>query len=65
VKLLNLVSAVEPAWKTMQPDLSVLTNYAVDLRYPGLFATKAKAQEAVRKCRSIRKTIRSAFNLPV
>jgi hypothetical protein len=64
IQLLNLALAVEPSWSTLQSDLSVLTNYAVDLRYPGLFANKIEAQEAVRKCRQVRRVIRLAFGLP-
>ena len=65
IRLLHLVLPTEPMWISLQADLSVLTNYAVDFRYPGFFATKIQAQVAVKSCRRIRKVIRLAFGLPV
>lgn len=63
--LLGLVLSVEPTWNTLQQDLIVLTDFAVDYRYPGSLAGKTEAQDAVKRCRRIRRTIRQTFGLPV
>lgn len=65
IRLLKLVLPIEPNWISLQVDLSVLTNYAVDSRDPGFFATKAQAQTAVKGCRRVRKEARLALGLPV
>ena len=65
VNLLGLVLPVEPIWNLLRQDLIVLTDFAVDYRYPGSLATKAEAQDAVKRCRRIRRTIRQSFGLPV
>ena len=65
VSLLNLVLALEPAWNMLRPDLIILTDFAVDYRYPGTAATKSEAQDAVRRCRNVRIAARRAFRLPV
>ena len=50
VNLLNLVLALEPAWNLLRPGLLILTDFAVDYRYPGTAATKAEAQDALKRC---------------
>jgi HEPN domain-containing protein len=40
--LLNLLITVEPAWTVLRPDLIILTDFAVDYRYPGTAATKGR-----------------------
>ena len=61
VKLLSLVLPVEPSWSVLRQDLIVLTNFAVDYRYPGSSATKANAKDAVQRCREVRLMIRRSF----
>src|ERR1051325_7430023 len=34
-KLLNHVLPVEPLWSTLRPALAAITDYAVEVRYPG------------------------------
>lgn len=46
-----------PAWERMRDDLELLSQYAVNFRYPGADATKALAQEALRAMERCRKTI--------
>lgn len=65
VNLLNLVLPIEPSWSLLQPDLIVLTNFAVDYRYPGNAATRQEAQDAVKRCKAVRRVIRQSFGLPV
>ncbi|MDQ3684607.1 MAG: HEPN domain-containing protein [Acidobacteriota bacterium] len=65
VNLLGLVLPVEPSWSILRQDLIVLTDFAVDYRYPGSLATKTEAQDAAKRCRRVRHTIRQSFGLPV
>ena len=65
IKLLGLIAPVEPTWKVLLKELKFLNGFAADYRYPGANATKAKAQNAIKSCRRVRKIIRTAFGLPV
>jgi HEPN domain-containing protein len=58
VNLLNLILPSEPTWSALRADLIVLTDFAVEYRYPGNSATKQEAQDAVKRCRYIRRWIR-------
>lgn len=62
-ELLDLVLSVEPAWEAMRDDLQALGLFAVDVRYPGFFAERRTARDAVSRCRSIRGIIRQALGL--
>lgn len=64
INLLNLVLSIEPAWSVLRPNLMALMAFAVDYRYPGSFATKPEAQDAVKRCRRVRRVIRQSFGLP-
>ncbi len=63
VKLLSLVLPVEPSWSVLRQDLIVLTDFAVDYRYPGSSAIKSDAKDAVQRCRKVRLMIRCSFGL--
>ncbi|MEK6409180.1 MAG: HEPN domain-containing protein [Acidobacteriota bacterium] len=63
VKLLDLVLPIDPACGMLRADLAVLTNYAVDYRYPGKTATKPEAQDAIKRCRLVRTVIRRTLGL--
>lgn len=65
VNLLGLALPVEPTWTALRQDLIILTNFAVDYRYPGTSATRAEAQDAFKRCRNVRRAIRQAFGLPL
>ncbi len=65
IDLLKLSLAIEPSWKTLRPALKVLNGYAVDARYPGFSADKDEAKAALAHCRTVRKTVRQSFGLPV
>jgi len=63
--LLKQVSVFEPSQTSLQPQADFLTDFAVQSRYPGWRATKARAKQAIRDCREVRRVIRTAFGLPV
>lgn len=65
VVLLNLLTGVEPLWSSLLPAAQVLTDYAVDFRYPGDSATRAEAKQAIRDCAAIRREVRSNLRLSV
>jgi len=55
VHLLDLVLPVEPLWEGMRTSLVVLNNYAVAFRYPGAFADREAARDALTICKEIRR----------
>ena len=63
--LLNLALPSQPTWAGLRADMVVLTDFAVEYRYPGNSATRAEAQDAVKRCRKVRSVIRKAFGLTV
>jgi HEPN domain-containing protein len=64
-KLLLLILPVEPSWSVLRSELIVLTDFAVDYRYPGSSATKTDAKDAVKRCGTVRRVIRHSFGLKV
>ncbi|HLG17955.1 MAG TPA: HEPN domain-containing protein [Blastocatellia bacterium] len=50
INLLGVVLPVEPGWSVLRPELTLLTDFAVDYRYPGNSATRAQARDAVKCC---------------
>ena len=63
--LLAIALTIEPTWSALKPDMLVLTDFAVEYRYPGSSATKTEARDAVARCRRIRAAVRRAFHLPI
>ncbi len=63
-QLINLAASFEPEWPRSLEDASRLTNYAVEVRYPGNIATKEMAANAIRICRKIRERILRSLDLP-
>ena len=61
--LLKRLLAVEPAWTTLNPQLTQLVNYAVVFRYPGISASKADARKALAACRAVRRSVRQSLGL--
>jgi hypothetical protein len=59
-----MILSVKPTWSALRADLIILMAFAVDYRYPGNAATKTEAQDAVKRCRRLRRFIRHAFGLP-
>jgi len=64
IKLLELVSAVEPLWDSYRPTFRPITAYAVNYRYPGENADKEEAAEALKICRGFRQVARQSLDLP-
>jgi HEPN domain-containing protein len=61
--LLDLILPIEPTWSHLRAELQTLNAFAVSYRYPGDFADKGEAREAMEKCRNIRRIIRQSFSL--
>jgi HEPN domain-containing protein len=61
--LLDQAMSVEPLWDALREQLAYLSVYAVDFRYPGLFADKQQALQARKLCREFRKAARHALRM--
>jgi len=61
--LLGLIAEVEPLWIAYEREFRLLTDYAVEFRYPGVSAKFEDAINARNVCKSFRKTARQAFGL--
>jgi HEPN domain-containing protein len=53
--LLKLIAPVEPLWMALSGPLSVLSAYAIELRYPGRGASAAEVRGAVHMTERLRK----------
>jgi hypothetical protein len=62
---MTLVTPFEPSWSVMAIDLNILNSFAVVFRYPGASATKIDARDALKRCRRLRRRIRTSFGLPI
>ena len=63
-ELLALILPTLPAWSHWQPDFKIITDYAVDSRYPGDSATADNAQHAIHICEAVRQAVRTSLKLP-
>jgi HEPN domain-containing protein len=63
-KLLNLVLPVEPHWAMLRPALASITDYAVEVRYPGRTVAAAEAKKLLRDTQRIRNIARHGLGLP-
>jgi HEPN domain-containing protein len=61
--LLDLLLPIEPTWKRLRLGLQGLSAYAVVYRYPGIFANKRTAREALTNCKRIRLICRRSLGL--
>jgi HEPN domain-containing protein len=61
--LLNLCAQVEPLWSAYAKVVDVMTDYAVDFRYPGPSATLREAKKALKHGRSLRIEARRSLGL--
>lgn len=61
--LIDLAMKLEPEWELLRNHAKTLTDYAVRFRYPGAFATKTQAREAVKLCEFFRERVRLALRL--
>jgi HEPN domain-containing protein len=61
--LLDLLLPIEPDWNALRSATQLLTSLAVDVRYPGYTADRAKARDALLACREIRDAARRGLGL--
>lgn len=59
--LLDRCLGVHPLWEPMRDDLQLLTQYAVQFRYPGENADKEEARKAVQAMQRILPDLRSVL----
>lgn len=63
-KLLDLLVPIEPLWVTLRPALAAITDYAVEVRYPGRAVSPAEAKALLRDAKHIRQLVRRSLGLP-
>ncbi len=61
IELLKLVLPVEPLWEAMRESLQTITEYAVELRYPGDTASVEEATRALAVAKTVRKLVRQSL----
>ena len=61
--LLGLIVPTLSAWSDWQPDLKIITEYAVEPRYPGDLRTAENAQHAKFTCDEVRQAVRAQLKL--
>lgn len=62
--LLDLLLAHDPTLAPLRRNLTGLTKYAVEYRYPGLRATTRQMQSALRTTERVRRELRARLGLP-
>ena len=62
-KLLDALLPIEPLWTTLRPALAAITDYAVEVRYPGRMVTPAEARTLLRDATHIRLLARRSLGL--
>jgi HEPN domain-containing protein len=60
-RILDIATPLEPLWETWRADLNLLTNFAIEYRYPGESATREDALRAFDICRRLRAGIRESL----
>jgi HEPN domain-containing protein len=63
--LLELVKPFEPLWIAYEQEMRVLTDYAVEFRYPGTSADLGIAKLARKVCKSFRSVARQSLGLKI
>jgi HEPN domain-containing protein len=63
LQLLNLCASVEPLWLAYAKAVDVMSDYAVNFRYPGHSATLREAKVAFKYCGSLRVEVRRSLRL--
>ena len=63
-ELLALIVPMLPAWSQWQPDFKIITEYAVDSRYPSDSATADNTQHAIHVCDAVRQAVPNSLKLP-
>jgi HEPN domain-containing protein len=62
-RLLNLAVAIEPMWASLRPAVAAITDYAVEVRYPGRSATPAETRALLKAAENLRGLIRQSLGL--
>jgi HEPN domain-containing protein len=62
-KLLGMLVPLEPLWSALSGACASLSDFAVEMRYPGDTATAKQAKEALRDAKAIREQVRPALGL--
>lgn len=62
--LLETIIPISRDFEGLRDALLLLNDYAVDVRYPGEFATQEEARAAVKAMRAVREFIRHRLGLP-
>lgn len=62
-ELLDLILPTVSIWQSWEPDLKIISTYAVDSRYPGDSATAENTQHAMQICEEVRQAIRTELKL--
>lgn len=57
VELLRLGLNLDTSLEMLRPTLEMLNTYAVDVRYPGEFATREEARDSVRLAKQVREIV--------
>lgn len=63
-RLLDLAVLVEPMWSTLRPAMAAISDYAVEVRYPGRTASSAETRKLVAATGRIRALIRQRLGIP-
>lgn len=63
VILLGLLLPTEASWEIARPQLQILNEYAVEVRYPGESADRTTARDALALCRVLRKRAQSQLKI--
>lgn len=63
-RLLDLALPVEPMWATLRSAFAAITDFAVEVRYPGRSASPSETTALLRTTRRLRGTMRAALGLP-
>ena len=61
--LLQLAAEVEPLWMAYEHEFRLLTDYAVEFRYPGASADLQLAKTALKVCKSFREAARRSLDM--
>lgn|GEM_PF-1433632 len=61
IQLLKLALPVEPLWESLRESLRTITEYAVELRYPGDTASIEEAGRALAVAKTVRRLVRESL----
>ena len=63
-QLLDLISPTILDWKVWKTDLSKLSDFAVDIRYPAQTPSESDVVHAMQTCEMVRLAVREHLKLP-